>query len=280
MALPYDERSYPIPYKCHLQDRFEPGQTIIVRGKVNTDAKRFSINLHNRAANFEGDDIPLHISIRFDEGKIVFNSFARGHWEKEERVKNPLKKGEDFDFRIRVHDNRFQVYAERKELHDYDFRLPLSSVTHFSVDGDVQLHDVQWGGKYYPVPYESGIPDGLDVGRKLVLYGIVEKNAKKFEVNLLKRTGDVALHFNPRFSEKHVIRNAMLAGNWGNEEREGKNPFEKGYVFDLVITNKPYELQIYVNGVHFGNFAHRSDPHDINGLQIQGDVEITGIQVR
>jgi hypothetical protein len=43
----------------------------------------------------------------------VFNSFARGNWEKEERVKNPLKKGEDFDFRIRVHDNRFQVRRSR-----------------------------------------------------------------------------------------------------------------------------------------------------------------------
>ncbi len=73
-------------------------------------------------------------------------------------------------------------------------------------------------------------------------------------------------------------------------------PLEKGVGFDLQITNEPYafqvcpvliymqikyasRLQIYVNGERFATFAHRSDPNDICGLQIQGDLELTGIQI-
>jgi hypothetical protein len=61
---------------------------------------------------------------------------------------------------------------------------------------------------------------------------------------LLRRNGDIALHFNPRFDEKHVIRNSLAANEWGNEEREGKNPFEKGVGFDLVIINEQYGFQV------------------------------------
>lgn len=90
---------------------------------------------------------------------------------------------------------------------------------------------------------------------------------------------------------KAVVRNSLLAGDWGNEEREGKIPFERGVGFDLVISNEPTGFnvitkiiflnvfQITINDVSFCKFAHRSDPHDISGLQIDGEIELTGIQL-
>jgi len=129
------------------------------------------------------------------------------------------------------------------------------------------------------VPFEGGIPGGINPGRKVLLYGVVEKKAARFEVNLVKGNGEIALHFNPRFSEKHVIRNALQDGKWGNEEREGKMPFEKGHAFDLLIVNEPYGFQIFVNDARFCSFAHRTDPNDMAGLRVQGDVELTGIVV-
>ncbi|RCN34486.1 galactoside-binding lectin [Ancylostoma caninum] len=80
----------------------------------------------------------------------------------------------------------------------------------------------------------------------------------RFNVNLLKKNGDIALHFNPRFDEKAkgficgkikpgcVIRNSLVNGEWGNEEREGKNPFERGVGFDLEIKNEEYAFQVSV----------------------------------
>lgn len=274
-----EKKSYPIPYKSQLQEKFEPGQTLIVKGSTIPESQKFSINFHCKSADFSGNDVPLHIAVRFDEGKVVLNSFSKGEWGKEERKSNPLKRGDPFDFRIRAHDNKFQIIIDQKEFKEYDYRLPLTGITHFSVDGDVYLNHVHWGGKYYPVPYESGISSGFQVGKKLYIFGTPEKKARRFNVNLLRKNGDIALHFNPRFDEKAVVRNALQAGEWGNEEREGKIPFEKGIGFDLVISNEPTQFHITVNDTHFVNFAHRSDPNDITGLQIQGDIELTGIQI-
>ncbi|VDK73141.1 unnamed protein product [Onchocerca ochengi] len=274
-----DQKSYPIPYRSQLQEKIEPGQTLIIKGSTVDESQRFTVSLHCKAADFSGNDVPLHISVRFDEGKIVMNSFGNGEWGKEERKSIPFKKGTPFDIRIRAHDDHYQIFCDQKEFKDFEHRLPLSSVSHLSIDGDLYLNQVHWGGKYYPIPYESGISQGLGVGRTLMIFLCPEKKAKRFIINLLKRNGDIALHFNPRFDEKVVVRNALQAGNWGNEEREGKIPFEKGVGSDLKIVNEEYGFQIYVNDVRFCSFAHRSDPHDITGLQIHGDIELTGIQI-
>lgn len=84
---------------------------------------RFSINLHRDSPDFSGNDVPLHISFRFDEGKVVFNSFTKGEWGKEERQKNPLKKGAPFDIRIRAHDNKFTIYADRVSRRVFAFQI-------------------------------------------------------------------------------------------------------------------------------------------------------------
>ncbi|KIH54158.1 galactoside-binding lectin, partial [Ancylostoma duodenale] len=81
--------------------------------------------------------------------QLVFNSYTKGAWGKEERQKNPVKKGDGFDIRIRAHDNKFTVSFNRKEVKSFEHRIPLQHVTHLSIDGDVVLNHVQWGGKYY-----------------------------------------------------------------------------------------------------------------------------------
>ncbi|VDM23137.1 unnamed protein product, partial [Wuchereria bancrofti] len=139
----------PVPYRSKLTEPFEPGQTLMVKGKTAEDSVRFTINLHNTAADFSGNDVPLHVSIRFDEGKIVFNTFSKGEWGKEERKSNPYKKGDDIDIRIRAHDSKYTIYVDQKEVKEYEHRVPLSSVTHFSIDGDVLITYIHWGGKYY-----------------------------------------------------------------------------------------------------------------------------------
>ncbi|PAV62466.1 hypothetical protein WR25_08585 isoform D [Diploscapter pachys] len=239
------ESNYPVPYRSRLTEPFEPGQTLIVKGKTGEDSVRFTINLHSTQADFSGHDVPLHVSVRFDEGKIVCNTFSKGEWGKEERKSNPWKKGDDIDIRIRAHDSKFQIFCDQKELKEYEHRVPLSSISHFSIDGDVLISHIHWGGKYYPVPYESGLAnEGLAPGKTLVIYGMPEKKSKRFHINLLKKNGDIALHFNPRFDEKAVVRNSLVANEWGNEEREGKIPFEKATGFDLEIKNEEYAFQV------------------------------------
>uniref|UniRef100_A0A183BTD8 Galectin n=1 Tax=Globodera pallida TaxID=36090 RepID=A0A183BTD8_GLOPA len=181
---------------------------------------------------------------------------------------------------IRAHDSKFTIFADQKEVKEYEHRVPLSHVTHFSIDGDVLITQVHWGGKYYPVPYESGITgEGFGPGKTLLVFGTPEKKGKRFHINLLKKNGDIAIHLNPRFDEKAIVRNSLIAGEWGNEEREGKIPLEKGIGFDLKVINEEYAFQIFINDERYATYAHRVEPHDLHGLQIGGDVEITGIQI-
>ncbi|MCP9262053.1 Galectin [Dirofilaria immitis] len=158
---------------------------------------------------------------------------------------NPYKKGDDIDIRIRAHDSKYTIYVDQKEVKEYEHRVPLSSVTHFSIDGDI-----------LPVPYESGLSgEGLVPGKSLLIFATPEKKGNA------------------------IVRNSLIAGEWGNEEREGKMILEKGIGFDLEIKNEEYAFQIFINSERYATYAHRLDPHEINGLQIGGDLEVSAQHV-
>jgi len=276
--MAHQHKTYPNPYRSRLQERIEPGQTLTVKGRAFSSADTFTINFV-RGPDFEEGDKIFHISVRYSQKKIILNTREHGKWGKEESHKNHLKQGDKFDIRIRAHDKHFQVFINNEEFCKYEHRAPISGIDHFSVEGDCELQHIHWGGRYYSVPFESGITGGLDPGRKITIYGIVEKKPTEFKLNLKKSNGDVAYHFDPRWKEKAVVRNSSINGAWGNEERQGGFPFEKNHIFDIEIINEQYSIQTIVNGEHYCAYAHRTDPHGITGLSIEGDVELIGIVV-
>jgi len=255
----------------------QPGQSVVVRGVI--EGERFDINL---SSDNSGDkEVPFHISTRLDEKKFVLNTLHGGQWGKEERHSSPYKKGDEFDIRIRAHQDKFEVFVNQKELCTFEYRQPLSSVLYLVIKGEIKLHGVNWGGKYYPVPYESKMDGGFKPGRKLYVSGMMEeKGGKRFCINLVNSKGEIVFHFNPRFDEKVIVRNAQLGGAWGTEEREGKFNLDKHKTFDIIIANETYAYQVFLNGQHFCAFAHRTDPNSVVGLQIQGDVELQGVHVK
>lgn len=51
---------------------------------------------------------------------------------------------------------------------------------------------------------------------------------------MVSRSRDIAFHMNPRVREGIVVRNSMIGGNWGQEDRElGMSPFMEGQYFDV-----------------------------------------------
>uniref|UniRef100_A0A183E698 Galectin n=1 Tax=Gongylonema pulchrum TaxID=637853 RepID=A0A183E698_9BILA len=73
--------------------------------------------------------LPLHLSIRFDEGKMVYNTYIGGNWsDSEQRIKNPFKANAEFDLRVRIINNKYQVFANRAEVGTFDQRMPLDGV--------------------------------------------------------------------------------------------------------------------------------------------------------
>jgi len=117
-----------------------------------------------------------------------------------------------------------QVYLNLKEVAQFEYRQPLSAINHIFIDGSIELHEVNWGGKYYvnihpvllnniinvkwksaplkPVPYQAGIDGGFTPGKKLIVCGVPEKKVDNFKIDFLTAEGQIAFHFNPRFGKK------------------------------------------------------------------------------
>jgi len=276
---------FPVPYVSHLTSTLQPGQTLFVQGVVNSGAQQFQLNLLSGSAQIDPGrgSAPLHVNVRFNEGKIVLNSMAAGgEWGKEERASNPFKAGEPFDLRVRVHPDKFEIIANQADVAEYKFRQPLETINYLNLNGDIGLSKVHWGGRYIKLPFETPFPQGsLGAGDRVFIYG--EAKGKRFAVNLLGPggPGDVLFHFNPRFGEKAVVRNAANGGQWGAEEREGAFPFKHDKKFDLAIINEPYSIQIFVDNQRFCTFQHRTPNPlgDYRGVQVEGDVEIDAIEL-
>ena len=60
----------------------------------------------------------------------------------------------------------------------------------------------------------------------------------RFVVNLCEsKTGDIALHLNPRMQGKKLVRNALLRQAWGQEELAASEfPFRHGKEFEVHNT--------------------------------------------
>uniref|UniRef100_A0A915L8A4 Galectin n=1 Tax=Romanomermis culicivorax TaxID=13658 RepID=A0A915L8A4_ROMCU len=136
-----------LPYVAKLDNQIEPGQSLIVRGQSTNDT--FVINLATSSSIEDCKDLVLHVSIRVKKGTIVFNSLSNGQWGKEEVHKCPLEKGQDFSVRIRSHPDKFEVFLKGKSLGSFDYRQPISTISHVQILGDLVLNAVGWEGNYY-----------------------------------------------------------------------------------------------------------------------------------
>ena len=77
-------------------------------------SRTFSVDFNFHKGGEKDADLPLHFSIRFDEGifsgKFVYNTFQNGNWsENEQRISNPFKAGQEFDLRVKILENQFKV---------------------------------------------------------------------------------------------------------------------------------------------------------------------------
>uniref|UniRef100_A0A3B4WST3 Galectin n=1 Tax=Seriola lalandi dorsalis TaxID=1841481 RepID=A0A3B4WST3_SERLL len=131
-----------------------------------------------------------------------------------------------------------------------------------------------------PVPYSNMIPGGMFPKRTIIIRGMVPYRADKISINfVVSRSRDIAFHMNPRVREGVVVRNSMIGGNWGLEDRElSLNPFMEGQYFDMSIRCGNQRFKVFVNGQHLFDFFHRLQSFsEIDMLEIDGDVQISYI---
>lgn len=106
--------------------------------------RRLDISL--KAGNVDDADIPLHLSVRFDEDAIVRNTRLAGAWGDEERDENrhpftvacPLVAGDRFKVYIFVGDSRFHIAINDAAFCTYAFRTPVQHILAVDVQHDLQ----------------------------------------------------------------------------------------------------------------------------------------------
>uniref|UniRef100_A0A3Q3VX89 Galectin n=1 Tax=Mola mola TaxID=94237 RepID=A0A3Q3VX89_MOLML len=278
---------------------------------------RFFVNL--RCAESESSDVALHFNPRFDGwDKVVFNSYENESWGSEEKIRDmPFSKGQPFEMVIMVTSQGYQVSIKVNGTDFYTFqhRIPVERVRALHVAGDVSIEMINVtgvrpslplygppqggypGGEggmgshcspitlpflcfFKPVPYSNMIPGGMYPKRTVIIRGMVLHGADRIIFNfMVSRSKDIALHINPRVKEGIVVRNSMIGGNWGPEDRElSLNPFMEGQYFDMSIRCGNQRFKVFVNGQHLCDFSHRLQPFtDIDMLEIHGDVQISYI---
>ncbi|XP_067938516.1 galectin-4-like [Watersipora subatra] len=130
-----------------------------------------------------------------------------------------------------------------------------------------------------PVPFKGYLPMPPANGSSVTINGMIPYNCNRFSFNLETDSGDIAMHFNPRFEGMNaVIRNTCQGGSWGGEEKQGYFPFAMGQPFEVNITIEDLHYKIKVNGNHFCDYRHRIPKDYVRHLSIEGNVQVQQIR--
>uniref|UniRef100_A0A671R1U4 Galectin n=1 Tax=Sinocyclocheilus anshuiensis TaxID=1608454 RepID=A0A671R1U4_9TELE len=296
-----------IPFSGQIQGGLQDGKSIILSGRVLPGANRFHVNL--QCGSHSGADIALHFNPRYESsGYVVHNTFQSRCWGSEERkYESPFPQGQTFTFQILVEQGKYKISTNGRHFMDYRHRIPYTQVDTISVEGMVELNSIAFQNPAvrtkihaFPVinnccsfhlqpqyavppgcgtiPYKTVINGGLHPGKNIVIHGVINPNANRITFNLRYRSG-IALHYNPRFDERVVVRNTNQMEQWGTEERSGGLPFQKGQPFQVTISCNPHHYNVFVNGKQAHTYKHRyTKLKDIDILEICGDLKLTLVQ--
>ncbi|MFH4979751.1 hypothetical protein AB6A40_006460 [Gnathostoma spinigerum] len=279
--------TFPVPYLSKLEgNQLQPGQSLIVRGVI-IGRDEFIVNLTG-GPNTELDETTdrldnrmLSIRAIISEGRITLNACIDGEWGREGSVKHKLRPGDEFDIRVRSMEKFFEIFIDHKLCARFAYYVPISSITHLYINGDVELYSVSWEGKFYQMPYAADIPGNFYVGRKLCVSAFVNKKAKQLTLDF-HSGADIALRVNPSLTRKKVFRNTRSGNRWGEEESSSVSPFlfKKNRTFDMLVYCEDNNFVIYVDDCLVGRYAHRMSPDTIDKICIDGDIELHGVHLK
>ncbi|WKY05426.1 hypothetical protein Q1695_005996 [Nippostrongylus brasiliensis] len=133
------------------------GDTLSVSGVFyHNDINKFSINLVNAVCvpRYEEDSyahgfrIPLHVESRFRNfgNFIAINALTTDAWNSnmEQRVGNPFREGQQFNFKIRVRQHGYVIEANGRQLHRYMHKMSISVIRQVWLVGGAKVSQVCW----------------------------------------------------------------------------------------------------------------------------------------
>uniref|UniRef100_A0A8C5PL65 Galectin n=1 Tax=Leptobrachium leishanense TaxID=445787 RepID=A0A8C5PL65_9ANUR len=141
-GAPTQFANYAIPYQTNIHGGLFPSKTIVIRGTVSGNPKRFHINLKSSGGT------AFHFNPRFDEKTIVRNSHLNNSWGKEERQLSGhgmcFAPGQSFVIEIICEHHAFKVKVNGNHVCDFNHRVQnLQQIDTIQIEGDVTLQHVQ-----------------------------------------------------------------------------------------------------------------------------------------
>ena len=250
---------------------------------------RYSISFLN-----EKKDRAIHISSRFDQDKIVFNTQASREWLTEERT-------DMFDF-ARSHLLRVSLLLRDRELkfainenHLYKFKhgLNLKSLTDLLFEGDVRVHFIKYSSNQNlpvdfpaelvlntlfspPVPFYHEFIKPIKPNARFILSGFPRSCRTPVVINLEEGEHRIHFHMSIRLHEKRIVRNTYANGDWQKEEDQlFEFPFDMGHSFDLEIKVFADCFETFVNSEPCFRFHQRLKPVEaIKRVRIVGPIKL------
>uniref|UniRef100_A0A7E4VDS6 Galectin n=1 Tax=Panagrellus redivivus TaxID=6233 RepID=A0A7E4VDS6_PANRE len=264
------------------------GQTLFLRGKVNSNADIIQVALMGGDPVNKGDSgaTVLEIKFMFSAGQIGFNTKRNGKWLDEKRIANPLRRGGTFDLSIHAKEDLFEIRVNKKKVYEYYYILGLDYINYIIAQYDMELDIAYQSGQIFPIPYLITFPhwDWKEIGElrlneAIFLVGesaylpftITIYDEKDWNKNLVK------FQMTVDFDERTVSRRAQWPnGTWTEVENGGGFPFETGSEFDMSIKNTAAGLILVVDGKLFVMFIHRTEKpgEDYRFIEFSGAMEM------
>ncbi|KAM0729348.1 Galectin-4 [Formica fusca] len=134
-----------IPYVGKVEGGLRAGTMVTIRGEVPFQAVRFAINYQLGPTLNPRDDIAIHVSPRFAEGFVTRNSIESMIWGMEENS-GPLwiHPGQKFEMMILCDYHCYKIAINGSHFAEFAHRLPFIKVTHLVIDGDVEIHSINY----------------------------------------------------------------------------------------------------------------------------------------
>jgi len=147
-----------MPFVREIPGGVYPNRMFVINGMVPHGAYRFQVNL--KAGAYPEANVPFHLNFRFDENKVVRNTFQYRAWGMEEVSYGvPFYPGSAFELMILVEPAYYKIAINGSHYATYNHRLPIAEVRVMSVEESVTLSRVQMtmqgggpghGGMYPP----------------------------------------------------------------------------------------------------------------------------------